>query len=84
MSDLQMDWGSAHNLGKLAAEWLPVVKDEKIEIRYLKGAYITTGSELAMLRMFFHYNKFGENKKARAAFSKNLNSWIFTLELSYA
>jgi hypothetical protein len=68
---------------KVTAEQLKrVTKDfmemagEGVEVEEIDGWFYAYGSELACLRLEHKYN----SKKARAEFSKNLNTWFFVLE----
>ena len=77
---IEMDWGSESSLNNVMRDWKRVTKEE-IKIEYIKGAYYAYGSEFAMLRLFFHYNKHFPNPKTRAAYSENTKSWYFSLEV---
>ena len=78
---IEMDWGSESSLNSVMREWKRVTKEEEIKIEYIKGAYYSYGSEYAILRLFFHYNKHFPNRKTRAAYSENMKSWYFSLEV---
>lgn len=65
-------------IARTTGEWEKVAK-EKISVEYISGAYYAYGSELAMLRLEHHY--YG-NQKAKAAFSTNLTTWYFRLEVA--
>jgi hypothetical protein len=57
-------------------DWTGYAK-EKIAVEYIKGTLYGYGSELAVLRLEHKYNC----PKARAFFSKNLNTWTFALDI---
>lgn len=66
---------------KVKSEWEKISK-EKIEVEKIKGAFYGYGSELATLRLLQKYTANGQvaNKKTKAGFSKNKNSFYFVLE----
>lgn len=64
---------------KIAKTWSEMAK-EPVEVEGIKGVAYGTGSELAMLRLFLEYNKMKRNMRTNVGFSKNLNSWYFSLE----
>ena len=65
---------------KLARDWNKVAGEE-LEIEVIAGTAYAFGSELAVLRLFQYYRySFKNDESARAAFSKNRNSWFFSLE----
>lgn len=71
-------FASTDTIARITAMWEKVAK-EKITVEYIDGTYYAYGSELAMLRLEHYY--YG-NPKAKAAFSTNLKTWYFRLEVA--
>ena len=66
------------HLKTLTRNWKGIAKEE-IKVELIKSALYAYGSELAILRLFF---QFRNATNTRAAYSQNLRTWYFCLELS--
>lgn len=64
-------------LDRVTRDWKQHAKDQTIEVERAGGAYIATGSELAMLRLLKAYRN---TDKATQGFSANLGKHYFSLE----
>ena len=53
---------------------------EEVSVECIKGTLYAYGSELACLRIFAKYQP---STKARVGYSKNMNTWYFSLEMSF-
>lgn len=62
---------------RLKNDWERVAK-EKLEIEQVDSTIYAFGSELACLRLYHHYEG---NKDTKAAYSQNLKTWYFRLEM---
>jgi len=67
---------STSSLNRVQRDWERVAK-EPMELEWIKGALYGFGSELAVLRLFHHYRR---SPNARAQYSGNRRSWVFSLE----
>lgn len=69
-------------LKRVQQDWEQIA-GETMDVEYIKGTMYGYGSELACLRLEHKYNLNARTStlgKARAFFSKNLNTWTFALE----
>jgi hypothetical protein len=64
-----------HFLKRAQKDW-ELIAGETLDVEYVKGTLYGYGSELACLRLEHKYR----NPKARAFYSKNLNTWTFALD----
>lgn len=58
-------------------EWSEIAK-ESLTVEQISGALYAYGSELACLRL---YHKWQGGRKVRAAYSENLKTWYFRVEM---
>lgn len=63
---------------RVQRDWTRVA-NEPIEVEAIGGAIYAFGSELACLRLFYHY-RYCDMNKIRTQFSKNLQKWYFSLD----
>jgi hypothetical protein len=66
-----------NQIARLKSDWEKVAK-EKLEVEEKGNAFYAYGSELACLRLFYHYRH--SISKIEAQFSSNLRTWFFRLE----
>ncbi len=71
----------AHREARIKADWTKVAKED-VKVEMISGTFYGFGSELAVLRLFAHYNKVVRNKKTRAEYSSNRKTWYFALDTS--
>jgi len=57
------------------------IAKEAVEVEHIKGTLYVFGSELATLRLFRKYNTAKRNEKTRQAYSPNLKTWYFSLDV---
>jgi len=65
------------HLKRLSYNWKGIAKEE-VKVELIRSALYAYGSELAILRLFF---QFRNATNTRAAYSQNLRTWYFCLEL---
>ncbi len=58
-------------------DWSRAAK-EPVKVEWIGGTLYGFGSELAVLRLYYYYRHSGP--KARAQYSPNRKSWVFSLE----
>lgn len=66
-------------MNRLTHSWDAVAR-ETLRIEQINGAIYAFGSELACLRLYYHYRY--SATKARAAYSTNLSTWYFSLDVA--
>lgn len=65
---------------RIKSDWQKMAA-ESIELEITGGMIYAYCSEIAALRIAYKYPKQVFEGKAKAAFSKNMNTWFFRLEL---
>ena len=70
-----------NQIQRLKNDWIDIA-NESLEIECIGNTFYAHGSELATLRLFKSYNLMNKNDKARQSFSKNLNTYVFALDIS--
>lgn len=63
-------------------DWEQYAK-ESVSVENIKGTIYGFGSELACLRLYYRYRHSIKDGKVDVGFSKNMNSWYFSLELRF-
>lgn len=71
---------TANQAARIKTDWQKMA-NEPIELEIVGGVPYAYCSELAALRIANKYPKQVFDGKAKAAFSKNMNTWFFRLEI---
>lgn len=70
-----------NQIERVKKDWQRSAKDEPIEVEAKGGAIYAFGSELACLRLAYKYRR-SDSNKVHAAYSENLKTWFFSLEVN--
>ena len=66
-------------ISRVELDWKKIAK-VPVNVEFITGMFIGKTTELGALRLHRHYRF--SNDKARSEYSKNMKTWVFTLETS--
>jgi hypothetical protein len=77
----QSEGPTQNQLERTRQDW-ETVAGEPVQVEHIKGTIYGFTTELGALRLYYKYHH-SDRKKISAAYSHNLNTWYFALDVAY-